>query len=73
MLVLQRKKGETLLIGEDIRISVLDLGADGVKLAIEAPRKVRVLREELLEAAKANQDAVADKDQIKKLKNIFGK
>lgn len=72
MLVLQRKKGESLLIGEDIQISIVDIGADAVRLAIEAPRDVKILRKELAEATKANQEAVAHKDQIQKFKKILG-
>lgn len=72
MLVLQRKKGETLVIGEDIQISVVDIGVDAVRLAIEAPRDVKILRKELVEATKMNQEAVAHKDQIQKLKKILG-
>lgn len=40
MLVLQRKKGESLLLGDDIQISVVDIGTDTVRLAIEAPKDV---------------------------------
>lgn len=72
MLVLQRKKGETLVIGEDIQISVVDIGVDAVRLAIEAPRDVKILRKELVEATKMNQEAVAHKEQIQKLKKMLG-
>ncbi len=71
MLVLQRKKGEAVLLGDEIRISVVECGTDVVKLAIEAPRSVTILREELREAMLANKQAVADKSQIEKAKNIL--
>ena len=71
MLVLQRKKGESLLLGDDIQISVVDIGADTVRLAIEAPKDVKILRKELAEAAIANQEAVADQKQIQKIKSIL--
>ncbi|BDF06364.1 carbon storage regulator [[Clostridium] hylemonae] len=71
MLVLQRKKGESLLLGDDIQISVVDIGADTVRLAIEAPKDVKILRKELAEAAIANQEAVADQEQIQKIKSIL--
>ncbi len=54
MLILQRKKNEAIRIGDDIRIMVTDVGSDSVRLAIEAPAQVRVLREELMEAAAEN-------------------
>ncbi len=73
MLVLQRKKGETLLLGDNIRVTVVETTADGVKLAIEAPKDVKILREELVEAAQANKDAVTSREQMKNLKNILKK
>lgn len=59
MLILQRKKGQELKIGDNISITVLDMGNDWVKLAIEAPRDVSILRSELIEAASANKEAAA--------------
>ncbi|GLB29137.1 hypothetical protein LAD12857_10600 [Lacrimispora amygdalina] len=58
MLILQRKKEQALNIGDNISITVLEIGNDWVKLAIEAPRDVSILRSELVEAASANQEAV---------------
>ncbi|MCP1102545.1 carbon storage regulator [Aequitasia blattaphilus] len=57
MLVLQRKKGEELLIGEDVRISITEVTADGVKLAIDAPKDIKILRGELAEAIAVNKEA----------------
>lgn len=71
MLVLQRKKGETLLIGDNIQISVMEVGADAVKLAIEAPKEVRILRGELEEAIMVNQESVMDKAYIADIKHII--
>lgn len=59
MLILQRKKGQTILIGDDIRITVLDNTNEQIKLAIEAPKSVPILREELLLAANANKEAAS--------------
>ena len=47
MLVITRKKGESLLIGDDIEITVAKLDDGSVKLAINAPRNVTILRKEL--------------------------
>lgn len=52
MLILQRKTGESICIGDDIRITVTDTSGDKVKLAIEAPKCIPIAREELVEAAK---------------------
>ena len=49
MLVLTRKHGETIRIGNDIVVKVIQLGKGSVKIGIEAPSHVRVLRGELRE------------------------
>ena len=60
MLVLSRKLNETILIGENIRITLLGIDGDKIKLGIDAPRNVKVFREELLEATKmTNKQALA--------------
>lgn len=57
MLILQRKKNESLVIGENIKITIVDAGNDCVKLAIDAPKDITIVRSELLEAASINQEA----------------
>lgn len=57
MLILQRKKNESLVIGENIKITVVDSGSDWVKLAIDAPKDISIVRSELLEAASMNQQS----------------
>lgn len=47
MLILRRKKNESLLIGGNIRITVIECAADGVRLAIDAPKQISILREEI--------------------------
>jgi carbon storage regulator len=49
MLILTRHAGETIVIGEDITITVLGLNGNQVRIGIDAPREVRVMREELLQ------------------------
>lgn len=56
MLVLSRKAGESIQIGEDISIEVRRIAGNRVTIALHAPRQVRILRGELQEAA----DAFAD-------------
>lgn len=57
MLILQRRKGESLQIGENITITIAGIGSDRVRLAIDAPRETPINRTELLEAARTNQAA----------------
>ena len=52
MLVLSRKKEQAILIGDSIRIVISDVRGDNVRVAIDAPRDVVVIREELLKDAK---------------------
>jgi carbon storage regulator len=60
MLVLTRKIGEQILIGDDIVITVLDSRGEGVRIGIDAPRGVKIQREEVLRAVtEANLAAVA--------------
>lgn len=47
MLVLRRRAGESLLIGDDIEIELLELTSQGAKIGIRAPREMVVLRKEL--------------------------
>jgi carbon storage regulator len=49
MLVLARKEGEAVLIGDDTWVRVVSLGQNTVRLGVEAPPDVRILREELVD------------------------
>lgn len=70
MLVISRKKDETLLIGENIEIIVVKIDDGSVKLAIKAPREITILRKELYkEITEENKKSVvADSSILKKLK-----
>lgn len=59
MLILQRKAGEAIHIGEDIVVRISDIGSDRVKVAIDAPRGIAIVREELLTAKETNIAAAA--------------
>ena len=74
MLVLTRKKDEAIRIGDDILIKVVAVDKNTVRLGIEAPKELSILREELYEAireenrkatAKPNESLLADlKEQL---------
>ena len=72
MLILRRKAGETLLIGDDIKITVMDVYEGGVRLAIDAPKKIPVLRSELVQAADANRDAADGRNEPRQLLGLLG-
>lgn len=77
MLVLTRKIGDGLLIGEGITVTILSVEGDRVKVGIDAPREVRVLRRELADAVKAQNLAAArnatnsDLNSLTSLKKLF--
>jgi len=48
MLVLTRKQNEGILIGSDIVVTVINIDGDKIRLGIEAPKNIRVIREELI-------------------------
>lgn len=50
MLVLSRKAGERILIGEDVVINIVRIGPNTVKIGIDAPKSVSIVREELCES-----------------------
>jgi carbon storage regulator len=59
MLVLTRKVDEAILIGDDIRICVLGVDGDRVSIGVDAPRSMRIFRNELLEETRdMNREAV---------------
>ena len=70
MLVISRKKGESLLIGYDIEITVEKIDTSSVKISIKAPKEKVILRKEVYEKVKnENSNAiVATKDILKILK-----
>ena len=72
MLVLSRKVGESIMIGDDIKVKVIAVDGDQVKLGIEAPRSVKVDRQEVFEAIQQeNRDATQfDINLLEQLKNF---
>lgn len=72
MLILRRKKNESLLIGDNIRITIVDCASDGVRLAIDAPKQISILREELSEAEQTNKNALSpDMNSVWMLQSIM--
>lgn len=64
MLVLTRRSGESVMVGDDIVVTVLDVRADTVRLGIQAPRHIAVHREEVYEEIRAaNRAAASPQDE----------
>jgi carbon storage regulator len=59
MLILSRKVNESIMIGDQIAISVVEFKGDQVKLGIKAPKEVKVYRQEVYEAIQLENKAAA--------------
>lgn len=74
MLVLTRKKGEAIMIGDHIELVVLGTEGDTVRLGITAPKSVEVYRKEIyLSIQQANKDALGSVSNFKGLNELFKK
>ncbi|MFL2870698.1 MAG: carbon storage regulator CsrA [Pirellulaceae bacterium] len=60
MLVLSRKKNESIVINNDITIVVVDIRGDKVRLGVEAPKEVPVHRREVFDAIQRNDNSVEE-------------
>ena len=56
MLVLSRHRDESIMIGDDVMITIVDVRGDKVRLGIDAPQEIPVHRQEVYEAIKREQD-----------------
>lgn len=65
MLVLSRKAGEKILIGDDIRVTICRIGPKTVRVGIEAPRGMNIVREEIV--LELGQSATQTSTEIEKV------
>ena len=72
MLVLTRKKGQSIMLGDGIEISVVEVNGDAVRIGIKAPRELTIYRREIYEAIQEEniRAARAALEMAGKLKNI---
>jgi carbon storage regulator len=74
MLVLTRKKGESIMVGDDIEIVVIGTDGDAVRIGIKAPKTVEVHRAEVYQAIRqANREATAHPINLTDLGEILKK
>lgn len=71
MLALTRKKGDSIIIGDDIEVVVLGIQGEQVKLGIKAPRNVSVHRKEVYEQILEENRAAVHNIDVDALKNLF--
>ncbi len=78
MLVLARRLNESIMIGDDIEVVVIDIKGDQVKLGIKAPKKITVHRKEIFDEIKGQNIAAAvnpefNPDDLRDLSDLFSK
>lgn len=74
MLILSRKINEKIKIGDSITLSIIEIKADQVKIGIDAPKEVKVFRQEVFNAIQnENIAAASSAESIENLFDIFGK
>jgi carbon storage regulator len=71
MLALTRKKGESLMIDNNIEITILDIRGDQVKIGIAAPKEVPVYRKEVFLQIQQENTQVMNSAGLEDLKNLF--
>lgn len=71
MLALTRKKGESIILNNDIEISVLELRGDQVKIGISAPKEVPVYRKEVYLQIQRENEAASSTESLAALKRIL--
>ncbi|NLX90347.1 MAG: carbon storage regulator CsrA [Firmicutes bacterium] len=72
MLVLTRKRGQSIMLGDEIEISIVEVNGDAVRIGIKAPKELTIYRREIYEAIQEEniRAAKAAAELAAKLKNI---
>lgn len=72
MLALTRKKGESLVVNNNIEITILEIRGDQIKIGISAPKDVPIYRKEVfLQIQEENKKAVSQVADVAELENLF--
>ncbi len=71
MLALSRKKGEALVINNNVEITILEVKGEQVKIGISAPKEVPVYRKELYAQIQESNKEAMNEDAIEGIKNLF--
>jgi carbon storage regulator len=59
MLILSRKINEKIMIGEDISISIIEIQGDHIRIGVDAPKNIKIFRQEVFDAIKMENKAAA--------------
>ncbi|MDR3170546.1 MAG: carbon storage regulator CsrA [Treponema sp.] len=60
MLILSRKVNEKIMIGDDISISIIEIQGDHIRIGVDAPKAIKVFRQEVFDTIKAENKAAAE-------------
>lgn len=72
MLALSRKLGESIVIGKDIKVSILEIKGDQIKIGIDAPKNVTIYREEIFkQIEEENKEALKQSNAKESLAKLF--
>ncbi len=72
MLALSRKQNESIMLGNDIEITILEIKGEQVKIGVTAPRSIPVYRKELyVQIKEANQEAIEQANTLENLKDLL--
>ncbi|MFA6936617.1 MAG: carbon storage regulator CsrA [Treponema sp.] len=73
MLILSRKVDQKIKIGNDITLTIIEVRGDQVKIGVEAPKNVKVFRQEVFEAIQNENKAAAAQPSVEELNKLFDK
>lgn len=72
MLALARKLNESIMIGSDVEVTLLEIKGDQVKIGISAPKSVPIYRKEIyLQIQEANKEAASQEVNMESIKNLL--
>ena len=72
MLILSRKMNQKIKIGEEITVTIIEIRGDQVKIGVEAPKNVKVFRQEIFNAIQIETQAAVSPENIGALSHLFG-
>ena len=73
MLILSRKINEKIMIGDDISVSIIEIRGDQVRIGVDAPKAIKVFRQEVFDAIKAENKAAAQSSKTLPVLDIDAK
>ncbi len=71
MLILSRKIDQKIRIGDDITLTIIEVRGDQVKIGVEAPKNVKVFRQEVFDEIQSENEAAAREIPAERLKGLF--